>query len=189
MRADGYVDCIIVLIDGPYRILVVDITVGLYLHANGLDGVYIPLQSLTGQTVLRYAVSQHASGLAALFENMHLVTHQRQEVRRRQSAGTASDNSDLFTGVIHWCRYRYRFAAVVYGETFQSSYIHRSIDQFPAAPLLTRMLAYQCTYGRKRVVLSYETHSVVVSARQDQSHVSRHIHAGRTSCDAGHRLL
>ena len=162
---------------------------GMYLHTHGLDGVYIPLQSLTRQTVLRYAVSQHASGLAALFENMNLVTHQCQEVRRRQSAGTAAYDSDLFVCIIHRRWHEHRLAAVVYGETFEPSDIDRSVYQLPAASLLARMLAYQRAYGRERVVFSYETHRIVVSACQYKRHVSRNIHSCRTSCDAGHRLL
>ena len=81
-------------------------------------------------------------------QDYDLVTHQRQEIRRRQTARSAADDADALAG--RRCGIRRRgVVCVVARETLDAADVDRIVHHAAAAVCLARVLADIAAYGRE----------------------------------------
>ena len=98
MRTDGDVNRVVLVLNLGERNIAADGNAGMHLNAGGQDEVDVRIQLVLRQTIIRNAVAQHAAELGTLVIDYDLVTHQRQKIRRRQTARSAADDADALAG-------------------------------------------------------------------------------------------
>ena len=118
------------------------------------------------------------------------MSHQLQEISCRKSTWSATDDGDALP--CRLCLWRYRNGiqiCKIYGRPFESANIDRRIQHVSTASLLARMLTDQCTRHRKRIILSDQTHSILISARSGKSDIARNVYMCRALVDTWDRLF
>ena len=115
------------------------------------------------------------------------MSHDRQEVGRRQSGRPSADHRNLLAGIVHLLRYR-NISTVIHRETFETSDVDRRVYQNSSAALLAWMLTDQRADRRERIILTDQSDSVRVPFMLEQRNVTRNIHAGRTHRHTRYRL-
>ena len=188
MRTDGDVNRVVLVLNLSERNIAADGNAGVHLNAGGQDEVDIRIQLVLRQTIIRNAVAQHAAELGTLVIDYDLVTHQRQEIRRRQTARSAADDADALAG--RRCGSRRRgVVRVVAREALDAADVDRIVHHAAAAVCLARVLADIAAYGREGIVLADQAHGVVVAAGTHECNVARNIHTGRAQCYTRHRMI
>ena len=187
MRSDRDISGVIIFSYLSYSLRSRHIIIESTFHSGRKYRVYVPLKSFSRKPVVRYSVSEHSPKLRSLLKYCYFVPHYGQEECGRKTGGSSSYDGYLFTCIIHSLRYRYIFA-VVYGESLESSYIYRRVYQGSPAPDFAGMFAYQSADSRERIVFSYESYGVIISACFQESYVSRYVYSRRAHGNARHRL-
>ena len=77
---------------------------------------------------------------------------------------------------------------VIHRVFFQPPDIQGIVDQVPAAPLFTGMLADKSAGGGKGIVLPDHLHCPGVIVLRDEGDIARDVHVGRTEVHTGHLL-
>lgn len=186
MGADGQVDRI-VLGSQTLELDGVDAVFKLDVDAAGKDPVDFLLQSVDGQAIARDTVAQHATKALALLEDGHLMTHDGQVIRCRESGGAAADDGHALAGGI--CDGR---AVILFhmlgGVALESKDVHRVVYHATATVHLTGMLAHQTAHDGEWVILANDLDSVGVAASLDEADIRRDVHVSGATGYARHLL-
>jgi len=90
MGADGDVQEVVLLPQLVEGDILAHLDPGMYLNAQGQDGVDLRIQLLPGEAVAGDAVAHHATQLGLLLIDRDLVAHKGQEIGGGEAAGAAA---------------------------------------------------------------------------------------------------
>ena len=152
------------------------------------DGGDLRVQQLPGEAVAGDAVAEHPAQLLPLLIDGDLVAHQGQVVGGGETAGTAADDGDGFSGGLRPGRVRH-LSGVIHSEPLQASDVDGVIHHLPAAAGLAGVLADIGAGRREGIVFPDEADRVGIAPLPHQGDITGDIHPGGAQGHAGDRIL
>ena len=186
--ADGDIYAVVFLLELVEGDILAHLDPGMYLDAQGQDGVDLGVQLLPGETVAGDAVAHHATQLALLLVDGDLVAHVGQVVGGGEATGAAAHDGDGLAGGRRLFGLGH-VPGVVHGVALESADVQSVVHHVPAAAGLAGMLADVGAGNGEGVVLADEPHSVGAAAFAHQGNVAGNVHASGTQGHTGHRVF